>query len=199
MFKCIWHCSRLIRTFPFSEGEDLKPGRPDLYSQTNSRPDGVARECLRNRVASVCAPRARLRKGKVIGCWWKKWGKVWWIGIICIFLQAKTIERNHGWELHIIGQGYILGKWRKNEKIFQEIGHEVEIWKYYWFTGGRPRGLSHHSACIESRRSELGIRCLKKEYLSDRWQDVWHESLSKGVIKKELPIATLSRPGTPQS
>ena len=26
----------------------------------------VFRECLRNRVASVCAPRARLRKGKVV-------------------------------------------------------------------------------------------------------------------------------------
>ena len=37
-----------------------------MVKHESSRPDGVARECLRNRVASVCAPRARLRKGKVI-------------------------------------------------------------------------------------------------------------------------------------
>ena len=49
MFKCICHCTRLIRTFPFSEGKDLKPGRPGLYSQTSARPYGVARDCLRNR------------------------------------------------------------------------------------------------------------------------------------------------------
>ena len=40
---------------------DLKPGRPGLYSQTSSRPFGVARDCLRNRIAIVCAPRARCR------------------------------------------------------------------------------------------------------------------------------------------
>ena len=51
--------------------EDLKPGRLGLYSQTSSRPYGVARDCLRNRiaiirrnrVAIVYAPRAQLRKG----------------------------------------------------------------------------------------------------------------------------------------
>ena len=53
MFKCICHCTRLIRTFPFSEGEDVNPGRPGLYSQTSSRPYGVARDYLRNRVAIV--------------------------------------------------------------------------------------------------------------------------------------------------
>ena len=49
--------------------EDLKPGRPGLYEQTSSRPYGVARNCLRNRIASVLrnrvaivyAPMARLR------------------------------------------------------------------------------------------------------------------------------------------
>ena len=29
--------------------EDLKPGRPGRYSQASSRPQGVARDCLRNR------------------------------------------------------------------------------------------------------------------------------------------------------
>lgn len=37
-----------------------------MVKHESSRPDGVARECLRNRVASVCAPRARLHKGGVI-------------------------------------------------------------------------------------------------------------------------------------
>ena len=55
-----------LLTPPLLRREDLKPGRPGLYSQTSSRPVGVARECLRNRVASVCAPRARLHKGGVI-------------------------------------------------------------------------------------------------------------------------------------
>ena len=41
--------------------EDLKPGRPGLYSQTSSRPFGVARDYLRNRVAIVYAPRAPMR------------------------------------------------------------------------------------------------------------------------------------------
>ena len=75
MIKFICHCSRLIRTFPFSEGEDLKPGRPGLYEQTSFNcvdfrlrsaehsseldalpslarkfaPCGVARDYLRNR------------------------------------------------------------------------------------------------------------------------------------------------------
>ena len=43
--------------------EDLKPGRPSLYSQTSSRPFGVARDYLRNRVAIVYAPMARLPQG----------------------------------------------------------------------------------------------------------------------------------------
>ena len=46
---------------PLLRREDLKPGRPGLYSQTSSRPFGVARNCLRNRIASVYAPRARCR------------------------------------------------------------------------------------------------------------------------------------------
>ena len=46
---------------PLLRREDLKPGRPGLYSQTSSRPFGVARDCLRNRIAIVCAPRARCR------------------------------------------------------------------------------------------------------------------------------------------
>ena len=31
----------LNQDFPFSEGEDLKPGRPGLYEQTSSRPKGL--------------------------------------------------------------------------------------------------------------------------------------------------------------
>ena len=46
---------------PLLRREDLKPGRLGLYSQTSSRPYGVARNCLRNRIASVYAPRARCR------------------------------------------------------------------------------------------------------------------------------------------
>ena len=38
---------------PLLRREDLKPGRPGLYSQTSSRPQGVARECLRNRIAII--------------------------------------------------------------------------------------------------------------------------------------------------
>ena len=38
---------------PLLRREDLKPGRPGLYSQTSSRPFGVARDCLRNRIAIV--------------------------------------------------------------------------------------------------------------------------------------------------
>ena len=38
---------------PLLRREDLKPGRPGLYSQTSSRPCGVARECLRNRIAII--------------------------------------------------------------------------------------------------------------------------------------------------
>ena len=82
MIKCICHCTRLIRTFPFSEGEDLT-GKPAVwYSQTSFNcvdfrlrsvehsseldallslarkfaPKGVARDYLRNRVAIVYAP-----------------------------------------------------------------------------------------------------------------------------------------------
>ena len=38
---------------PILRREDLKPGRPGLYSQTSSRPCGVARDYLRNRVAII--------------------------------------------------------------------------------------------------------------------------------------------------
>ena len=41
--------------------KDLKPGRPGLYSQTSSRPCGVARRVLRNRVAIIYAPWAPMR------------------------------------------------------------------------------------------------------------------------------------------
>ena len=44
--------------------EDLKPGRLGLYSQTSSRPVGVARGYRRNRIAIVCAPRERGRIGE---------------------------------------------------------------------------------------------------------------------------------------
>ena len=54
---------------PLLRREDLKPGRPGLYSQTSSRPFGVARDYLRNRVAIVYAPRAPLRIA-VCGCHW---------------------------------------------------------------------------------------------------------------------------------
>ena len=67
MFKCICHCTRLIRTFPLKEGvhrfplNPLSPqgtgdltGKPAvLYSQTSARPFGVARDYLRNRVAII--------------------------------------------------------------------------------------------------------------------------------------------------
>ena len=46
---------------PILRREDLKPGRLGLYSQTSSRPYGVARNCLRNRIAIVYAPWARCR------------------------------------------------------------------------------------------------------------------------------------------
>ena len=41
LIKCICHCSRLIRTFPFSEGEDLTGKPAVLYSQTSARPKGL--------------------------------------------------------------------------------------------------------------------------------------------------------------
>ena len=47
-----------------SPQERAPTGKPAvLYSQTSSRPCGVARDCLRNRVAIIYAPRAQLRKG----------------------------------------------------------------------------------------------------------------------------------------
>ena len=46
---------------PILRREDLKPGRPGLYSQTSSRPYGVARDFLRNIVAIIYAPRAPMR------------------------------------------------------------------------------------------------------------------------------------------
>ena len=46
---------------PLLRREDLKPGRLGLYSQTSSRPQGVARGYRRNRVAIVHAPVAPLR------------------------------------------------------------------------------------------------------------------------------------------
>ena len=57
---------------PILRREDLKPGRLGLYSQTSSRPKGLLVNCLRNRVAIVCAPRARLRERVAIvlyRCW----------------------------------------------------------------------------------------------------------------------------------
>ena len=38
---------------PLLRREDLKPGRLGLYSQASSRPYGVARDCLRNRIAII--------------------------------------------------------------------------------------------------------------------------------------------------
>ena len=47
-----------------SPQERAPTGKPAvLYSQTSSRPFGVARRVLRNRVAIVYAPRARLPQG----------------------------------------------------------------------------------------------------------------------------------------
>ena len=53
----------LNQDFPILRREDLKPGRPGLYSQTSARPVGVARGVLRNRVANVYAPWAPIRMG----------------------------------------------------------------------------------------------------------------------------------------
>ena len=43
----------LNQDFPILRRKDLKPGRPGLYEQTSSRPYGVARDYLRNRVAII--------------------------------------------------------------------------------------------------------------------------------------------------
>ena len=43
----------LLNPLPPQEGKDLKPGRLGLYEQTSSRPQGVARDCLRNRIAII--------------------------------------------------------------------------------------------------------------------------------------------------
>ena len=45
---------------PILRREDLKPGRLGLYSQTSARPQGVARECLRNRSAIILCNRVAI-------------------------------------------------------------------------------------------------------------------------------------------
>ena len=53
----------LNQDFPLLGGEDLTSKPAVWYSQTSSRPFGVARDYLRNRIAIVYAPRARLPQG----------------------------------------------------------------------------------------------------------------------------------------
>ena len=59
---------------PILRREDLKPGRPGLYSQTSARPVGVARGYRRNRIAIIDAPRARLRNVDR-DCWYGRRGR----------------------------------------------------------------------------------------------------------------------------
>ena len=58
----------------------------------------------------------------------------------------------------------------------------------YWVNG---------KECVEPKWCKFGIRCLEKEYLSGGWQNVWHESLSKGVIKKSCRWQPFSDQGHP--
>ena len=58
----------------------------------------------------------------------------------------------------------------------------------YWVNG---------KECVEPKWCKFGIRCLEKEYLSGGWQDVWHESLPKGEIKKSCRWQPFSDRGHP--